>query len=185
MNSQQTEALSPSLVSTHNYVLVYRKALFSQGIFSFHNEAEIQTWASVPSPASPLHIPPEFSGEYVLNAEVRCNIQVLSIMKALQMYICSFRVAAMIRHVSSVASVPSGADWHRSQKSSYKEASGIRFPRVVQEMCLGGKQNYSFRLTFETFIIWDEENASYCFSFVKWNFHDNFVLYCSQSAFLW
>lgn len=51
-------------------------------------------------------------------------------------------------------------------------------------MCLGGKQNYSFRLTFETFIIWDEENASHCFSFVKLDFHDNFVLYCSHSAFL-
>jgi len=50
-----------------------------------------------------------------------------------------------------------------TQKSYHKEqCSSIRFPGVFQEVCLGGKQNYSFRLKFETLIILGEENAS-CF----------------------
>lgn len=42
-----------------------------------------------------LHTPPEFSGDCVLNAGLRCNIQVQSIMKAQQMYIYGFVVTAM------------------------------------------------------------------------------------------
>lgn len=102
------------------------------------------------------------------------------------MYIHGFMVPAMISHVFQCTPrcrlAPQKVE---TQKSSYKQqCSGIRFPGVVQEMCLGGKQNYSFRLTFETFVICDEENASHCFSFVKLDVHDNFVLYSSHSAFL-
>lgn len=98
------------------------------------------------------------------------------------MHIHSFMVPAVNSHVFQ-CTLRCRLVWklRRAPIKSSVQISG--FQELSKKHVWVGK-NYSFKLKFETLIIWGEENVSYCFGFVNLDFHDKLVIYCLHTASL-